>query len=127
MKLIKISLEGVRNLEDTELDFAPQVNYIFGDNGAGKTSLLEAIHFLAVGRSFRTNRDLDIVKFNAPFLKISGVAIDNNDRIEAEIRFFENTKITYLQHHKQDKLSSYLGWLPIVTILLSDIDLVNGP
>jgi len=130
MWLEKIQIEGVRNLEDVQCVFDKNVNYIFGNNGAGKTSILEAIHFLAVGRSFRTNRDDEIMKFNAPFLKISGSAHDQppetDENCEAEIRLDNGTKTAFLQHQKQEKLSSYLGWLPVVTILLSDIDLVSG-
>ncbi|MEO0084952.1 MAG: AAA family ATPase, partial [candidate division WOR-3 bacterium] len=54
MWLKQIRLEGIRNLAPLELSFDPVANYFVGDNGAGKTSLLEAIHLLAVGRSFRT-------------------------------------------------------------------------
>jgi DNA replication and repair protein RecF len=127
MRLEKIKIEGVRNLVNVEIMFDPAVNYLAGNNGAGKTSVLEAIHFLAVGRSFRTNRDNEILKFNAPYLKISGLARDNDDVFEAEIRLAEGIKTVFLQKQKQDKLSSYLGWLPVVTILLADIDLVSGP
>ncbi|MBS4016358.1 MAG: DNA replication and repair protein RecF [Candidatus Latescibacteria bacterium] len=140
MRLEQIQIEGVRNLADTEIHFDSNVNYIFGNNGAGKTSILEAIHYLAIGRSFRTSRDAEIVRFNAPFLKITGVAyplqlsqseandkVTGAEKIEAEIRYFNGVKTAYLQKQKQDKLSAYLGWLPVVTILLSDIELVSGP
>ncbi len=129
MQLEKIQMQGVRNLIDSALNFHPQVNFIFGNNGAGKTSILEAIHYLAVGRSFRTSRDAEIVKFNAPYLKITGTAHNepNGNITEAEIRYFDGSKIAYLQKQKQEKLSTYLGWLPVVTILLSDIELVSGP
>lgn len=129
MRLEKIRLSGVRNLIDTELQFHPQVNFICGNNGAGKTSILEAIHYLAVGRSFRTSRDSEILKFNAPYLKIDGTAREDNSEvgsIEAEIRYCEGIKTAYLHKQKQEKLSAYLGWLPVVTILLADIELVNG-
>ncbi len=127
MWLEKIKVEGVRNLADTEISFDPSVNYLIGNNGAGKTSILEAIHFLAVGRSFRTNHDREILKFDTPYLKISGNAHNNSENYEAEIRYMDGIKTVFLQKKQQDKLSTYLGWLPVVTILLSDIDLVNGP
>jgi DNA replication and repair protein RecF len=127
MQLHNIRIEGVRNLADGEINFDTHVNYLFGDNGAGKTSILEAIHFLAVGRSFRTNRDNEILKYDAPYLKISAKVNDNNEETEAEIRLADGVKTAFLNQQKQDKLSSYLGWLPVVTILLADIDLVSGP
>lgn len=61
MSLLRFGAEGVRNLADFVIEPASGINLISGDNGAGKTSLLEAIFFLSRGRSFRTNR-LDRVR-----------------------------------------------------------------
>ncbi|PWG63389.1 DNA replication/repair protein RecF [Sediminicurvatus halobius] len=56
MALIRFEVQGFRNLEPTAVEFSPGVNVIHGANAAGKTSLLEAIHFLARARSFATTR-----------------------------------------------------------------------
>lgn len=53
MRIIRLTVDRLRNLEPIELHPGPGLNLILGDNGAGKTSLLEAIHLLAYGRSFR--------------------------------------------------------------------------
>ncbi len=53
MQLTRLVVSGVRNLQPLELAPGPQLNFVVGANGAGKTSLLEAIHLLAYGRSFR--------------------------------------------------------------------------
>ena len=53
MQLTRLVVSGLRNLEPLELTPGPQLNLVVGANGAGKTSLLEAIHLLAYGRSFR--------------------------------------------------------------------------
>jgi DNA replication and repair protein RecF len=58
MPLNSLSIDRFRNLEPAELQFSPQVNIFFGDNAAGKTSVLESLYVLARARSFRT-RDLD--------------------------------------------------------------------
>ncbi|MEO0077225.1 MAG: AAA family ATPase, partial [candidate division WOR-3 bacterium] len=76
MWLKQIRLEGIRNLAPLELSFDPVANYFVGDNGAGKTSLLEAIHLLAVGRSFRTSREQEVLKISAPYWKITGSVVD---------------------------------------------------
>ena len=54
MLLNQLSISQLRNLKDVTLDFGP-LNVIYGDNGSGKTSVLEAVHYLALGRSFRTH------------------------------------------------------------------------
>jgi DNA replication and repair protein RecF len=53
MRLTRLQAAGVRRLADVEIRPTPGINLIIGDNGAGKTSLLEALHLLAYGRSFR--------------------------------------------------------------------------
>ena len=54
LKALKIN--SVRNIEYAELYLSPKINLIHGMNGSGKTSILEAIHLLGMGRSFRTTK-----------------------------------------------------------------------
>jgi DNA replication and repair protein RecF len=54
MSLALLEIKNLRNLEQVKIEPSPRFNLLYGDNGSGKTSLLEAIHYLALGRSFRT-------------------------------------------------------------------------
>jgi len=54
--LKRIKIDNFRNLKNIDLELQPKVNLLVGDNGSGKTSFLEAIHVLSVGKSFRTAR-----------------------------------------------------------------------
>ena len=56
MSLSRLSVTGVRNLQPVTLTPSPRINILHGDNGSGKTSLLEAIHLLGMARSFRSSR-----------------------------------------------------------------------
>lgn len=56
MTIRHISVTGIRNLVPVALDPSPRINLLHGCNGSGKTSFLEAIHFLALARSFRSTR-----------------------------------------------------------------------
>lgn len=56
MPLVRLDISHVRNLSSVRLDPSPQVNLILGENGSGKTSVLEAIHLLSFGRSFRSHK-----------------------------------------------------------------------
>lgn len=56
MRLKGLSIKGVRNLSDVTLSGCGQVNLIYGDNGAGKTAVLEALHILCLGRSFKSHK-----------------------------------------------------------------------
>ncbi|MCS7258636.1 MAG: DNA replication and repair protein RecF [candidate division WOR-3 bacterium] len=126
MVLKHLAFEGFRNLVDSEVDFHPEINLIVGENASGKTSLLEAIYYLAVGRSFRTHRDNELKKFGAPHLKVRGEAEGPQGYTTAQIVFYEGTKLLSLADRKILRLSDYLGWCPVITILLEDIELIRG-
>ena len=55
-RIARLSVAGIRNLAEVSLSPHPRMTLIVGDNGAGKTALLESIHLLATGRSFRDAR-----------------------------------------------------------------------
>ena len=105
MALKSISLRGFRNLEPTSVDFAEGSNYLFGPNGAGKTNLLEAIHYLAIGRSFRRCPDTDMLGFGRDVLAVSGTD-ESGDT--AEIRFDGREKRILRNNIPVEKLSEYL-------------------
>jgi DNA replication and repair protein RecF len=71
--LRRLATRNFRNLADGELQFHPAANVIVGDNGQGKTNLLEAIYFLATTKSFRTPRTTNLVRTGAPDLFVHGV------------------------------------------------------
>jgi DNA replication and repair protein RecF len=61
-----------RNIEDREIEFSPGVNVLVGGNGQGKTNLLEAVQYLALGRSHRSARDDEIVRFGSGYFFVRG-------------------------------------------------------
>lgn len=63
MNIKKIALNGFRNYEWESAEFSPGTNVIYGQNAQGKTNLLEAVYLLAMGRSFRTRFDKELVGF----------------------------------------------------------------
>jgi DNA replication and repair protein RecF len=72
MGLISLAVRDFRNIADAEMAFSPQLNLITGDNGAGKTSLLEAVYFLGRAQSFRTTHPASLIREGAEFLLVRG-------------------------------------------------------
>ena len=66
----RLDVQNVRNIESAHLELAPGVNLLIGPNGAGKTALLEAIHLLVRGRSFRTSRSISLLRHGVDRLEI---------------------------------------------------------
>jgi DNA replication and repair protein RecF len=117
-----LALRGFRNLQTTTLEMDPAANYLFGPNGAGKTNLLEAVHYLATGRSFRRSADADLLGYGEPVLSVAG----ESDAGSGEVRFDGREKRLLLNGAGVERLSGFFGWLPVVALLLDDIELARG-
>ncbi|MDH5648331.1 MAG: DNA replication/repair protein RecF [Gammaproteobacteria bacterium] len=72
MPLGLLEVRRVRNIDFTRMEPGPSINVLAGDNGSGKTSLLEAIHILGVGKSFRTTQTKDIMRRNSQDFSVTG-------------------------------------------------------
>ena len=72
MSLLQLNLDGLRNLQSVDMTPSPRINLINGVNGSGKTSLLEGIHILGMGRSFRTRQLKNVIQIDAPYMTLYG-------------------------------------------------------
>ncbi|MCW3147767.1 DNA replication/repair protein RecF [Stutzerimonas stutzeri] len=72
MSLSRLSVTGVRNLQPVTLTPSPRINILHGDNGSGKTSLLEAVHLLGLARSFRSLRLTPVIAYEQPSCTVFG-------------------------------------------------------
>ena len=72
MTLSDIRLHDFRNYERLRLSLPPGISVLLGDNGQGKTSILEAIYFLSLLRSFRTHKVRHLTRWNAPEFTLHG-------------------------------------------------------
>lgn len=75
MYIKDIELTNFRNYDHLEVNFNKNVNLILGNNAQGKTNLLEGIYLTSIGRSFRTNKDSDLVKFDETLAKVKIAAV----------------------------------------------------
>ena len=72
MALVKLQTEYFRNLQSSPVSFLPSINLLYGENGSGKTSILESIGYLGLGRSFRVNRHQAVVSHGEQKLTVFG-------------------------------------------------------
>lgn len=84
MYIEKIELNNFRNYDNLKIEFNRNVNLILGNNAQGKTNLLESIYITSMGKSFRTSKDLDLIKFEKEkaIIKIEAKKEYINNRIE---------------------------------------------
>lgn len=126
--LRKLTLRDFRNFSSLDLEVPPQGLVITGDNGHGKTNLLEAIACLGLMRSFRGARDAEMVRFGSPALHIRA-ELGDSARWHAVSLGYDRAlkrKVASLDGVEQPRLSMALGALPSVVFSPSDVSLVAG-
>lgn len=132
--LENLRLRNVRNYETAELDFCPGVNVLYGQNGQGKTGILEAIHYLCLTRSFRTADDRHVLRFNADYFEIEGRFVRSQSSLEtdrhslvARIAFQPGAgKVLQVNGGRMDRFSEWIGRLPVVISAPEDVAIVSG-
>jgi DNA replication and repair protein RecF len=82
-----LRLENFRNYERLELDFEDGLNFLFGPNGSGKTSILEAASYLAVARSLRGSSDGEVARWGASGFGVAGAVVDGGSARSMVLRF----------------------------------------
>ena len=85
MTVNTITLDGFRNYSDFSAEFSDKVNVIIGDNAQGKTNLIEAIHFMTSGRSFRAKSDKELIGFDrdSAYIRANIRSGDREQKLEA--------------------------------------------
>jgi len=125
MLLAEIEVTNFRNLTG-KLVFGPHLNLIYGNNGQGKTSWLEAIHVLARTKSFRTTRLQETIRFGESSASVSGRVIAGSDlERDLEVAINENSKST-LVNSKRESFTRYLSQLQVFSFTAADLDVVRG-
>lgn len=126
-RLIRHDVRDFRNLARVELAPPPEGLVLVGENGQGKTNLLESIYYLQILRSARGARDQDLVRFGADAFHI-GATVETDARHEVGVGFERATKRkrTRIDGVVPERLSDALGALPSVMFSPNDVELVAG-
>ena len=127
VRLTRLSARDFRNLERLDLEFPDSGLAIIGDNGQGKTNLLEAIYYLQVLRSARGARDQDLVRFGAKAFHIAATIQSTGPaQIGAGFELSSKKKKVSIDGAVAGRLSEAFGSLPSVMFSPRDIQLVAG-
>ena len=125
--LTTLALRDFRNLERLDLEIPDAGAVVIGENGQGKTNLLEAIYYLHLLRSVRGARDVDIVRFGAPGFHIAArTGGGAHHELSAGFERQGRRKRVKVDGAEPARLSDALGALPCVLFSPADVDLVAG-
>lgn len=127
MKLVNLQLQNFRNYSKREFKFGDQT-LIIGQNGAGKSNILEAIYLLATGKSFRADRDTEMIQYNENHAIIqcqtlpAGRQVPNNEDLKVIITDRKKFEVNGVPRRMQD----FVGKLKAVLFAPTDMDLITG-
>lgn len=125
MHLEKISLLNFKNISEAEIAFSPRINCFVGNNGVGKTNLLDAIHYLCLCKSYFNPVDTQNISHNREFAVIQGQFSENGrpDEIFCSIHYNRN-KVFRRNKKEYEKLAHHIGLFPVVMISPEDSSLI---
>ncbi|OYT69019.1 MAG: DNA replication/repair protein RecF [Armatimonadetes bacterium JP3_11] len=127
MRLHALRLWHFRNYERAQIEPSPRVNILLGANAQGKTNLLEAIYYLSALRPLRPVRELDLIQWNAPEMRlyahyeIDGLTDELHLRLPAQ-----GKRVMTLNEQPVSKQSALVGKLSVVCFTAQDLTLVRG-
>lgn len=120
MKINKLKLVNFRNYKQIEIEFSKGVNIIIGDNGVGKTNLVEAIDFLTIGKSFKTSEEKEMINFDSEFSKIN-LELEKQKKLELQCVISKTGKKVSYNGIELKKLSELSGKLVDVLFVPEDV------
>ena len=128
MKLQSLQLYDFRNYEAASVSFHPGVNLIVGENAQGKTNLLEAVFYLSTGKSFRTARNQELIRFDAEFadLKCSLFSGGREQSLRAVLFSGRKPRQLYIGGVKQRSAAGLSGVLTTVLFCPDDLLLLKN-
>ena len=119
-----LKLLNFRNYEKLELNFHPKFNIIYGNNGMGKTNLVESIYVLALTRSFRLVQDRTLIHKNASVAKVEGIIL-NRYETNYKIIISKEGKKVKINNNKVFKLSDYVSKINIILFHPNDLKIIK--
>lgn len=125
MVLKSLNLLNYKNFAEQSFEFDNKINCFVGNNGVGKTNVLDAIYHLSFGKSYFNPIALQNIRYEEAFFMISGTYSHNNAEEKIVVSLKKGQKKIIKRNGKPyDKLSEHLGLLPLVIISPADRDLI---
>ena len=127
MYLQKLSVTNFKNYEEATLLLSDKINCFIGDNGAGKTNLLDAIHYLSFCKSYFNPVDTQNIRHHENFFSIHGIYQKNGDSPDTIscIQKTDHRKLFKINQKEYERLADHIGLFPLVMVSPYDRDLIN--
>lgn len=128
MHIHQLQLTQFRNYNELLLEFNSNINCIYGQNGSGKTNILDALHYLSFTRGFRSSQDKQAVKEGEDFFFNRAILYKEEKKVHIQCNFIKSKgKKILVNRQPLQKMSEHIGSIPLVAVLPNDTDLIIGP
>lgn len=126
MYLKKLALTNFKNYELNELEFSPKINCFVGNNGVGKTNILDAIHYLSLTKSFFNSIDSISIRHGEDYFIIQGTFVRDGEEDQIYCAFQKQKQKLLKRNGKEyQRLSDHVGRYPVVMISPADSALIT--
>ena len=126
MYLKNLTLTNFKNYELSEIEFSPRINCFVGNNGVGKTNILDAIHYLSLAKSFFNNIDSVSIRHGEDYFILQGTMAGNGEEDHIYCAFQKQKQKLLKRNGKEyQKLSDHVGRYPVVMISPADSALIS--
>lgn len=127
MRLKHLTINNFKNIEEASLDFSLSINCLLGNNGMGKSNLLDAIYFLSFTRSFSGLADSQLILKGRDYFMLKGDYLHNESPEEVTAALMTGRRKSFKRGGKEyQRLSDHIGKIPLVLVSPTDADLISG-
>lgn len=127
MPFLNVAFYNYRNLQNDKIDLLSKEVYFVGENGQGKSNILEALYYCAYGTSFRTHYDSEIVKHGQKDFSIKALYQDSHESSKTINIYFENSKKRIEKNGKNiHDRKELINTMPCILFCHDDMDFVTG-
>lgn len=126
MKLLSLEYQRFRNLEPTRLEPSPRATVAVGQNGQGKTNLLEGLYLLATLKPLRANKLSELIRFGEPSAKVTGRFLISGAEREISVEVIPGGRTVFVDGKRAGSLEAYFGGVSVVAFTPDDLVVVKG-
>lgn len=127
MKLQRLSIDNFKNIAEARLEFSPKANCLLGNNGMGKSNLLDAIYYMSFCKSFNGVQDAMLIKRDEDFCIVSATYDRRETAEDLSLGIARGKRKTFKRKGKEyQRLSQHIGLFPLVMVAPNDIDIIRG-
>ena len=123
--LQKLTLTNFKNHTESNFKFTERINCFVGDNGSGKTNILDAIHYLSLSKSYFNKLDAQNIKFQENFFILKGVFVKDDEQSDIQCGLQKGEgKVLKCNGKKYKRFSDHIGSFPVVVISPTDSNII---